>query len=190
MSWQLLPGVSTQRNNICIESKHKKILWRRRMKTPVVKKNICLKWIEVAQFYTMHVKITPRWQISGFQWLQIWALCDEAAGLLSGSKLFFEFVGISEKGCFHLSGYSICSTWKGHGVGGSSLVTAGCNGGGSTKRYHIDIYDTINSRTLAFVYSHWLLEVWGISESMVDTRFYSDYIARFQNWINRWCHLN
>ena len=33
-------------------------------------------------------------------------------------------------------------------MGGSSLVTAGWNGGGSTKRYHIDIYDTIDSRTL------------------------------------------
>ena len=93
--------------------------------------------------------------------------------MLSGSKLFFEFVGISEKGCFHLSGYSICSTWKGHVVGGSSLVTAGWNGGGSTKRYHIDIYDTINSRTLD-ARPQILLQELGISESMVDTRIYSD----------------
>lgn len=74
------------------------------MKTPVVKKKICLKWIEVARFYHACKNNSQNLQISGFQRLQIWALCDEAAGLLSGSKLFFEFVGISEKGYFHLSG--------------------------------------------------------------------------------------
>ena len=75
MSWQLLPGVSTHRNNICIESKHKKILWRRRMKTICSeKKHLFEVDFQVAQFY--HVKITPRiFQISGLQWLLIFFPC-------------------------------------------------------------------------------------------------------------------